>query len=204
VWDAPSGAKRLRFLGHRDSINVCAFTADGQFIVSGSSDGLLKVWALQRVRDAWESPQVGARRPTLQDWHQMLRPYVLKGHRREVNTCAVAPDGSFVVSGSSDRTLKIWNIAEILRSDVFEHSSSRTLGGHDRDVTGCAVSPSALWIASVSEDKSIKIWSVSTGDCVTTLNVDSPLSACAWLPDGERLVATGAAGVYLLQFVHGN
>jgi len=53
-------------------------------------------------------------------------------------------------------------------------------------------------IASASEDKTLKIWAMASGQCLTTLHVDGALSACAWFPDGERLVATGAAGVYFL------
>jgi hypothetical protein len=33
---------------------------------------------------------------------------------------------------------------------------------------------------------------------VTTLHVDAVLEACAWMPDGQGIVATGAAGVYFM------
>jgi hypothetical protein len=39
---------------------------------------------------------------------------------------------------------------------------------------------------------------VASGECLTTLHVDGALSSCAWLPDGARIIATGAAGAYFL------
>jgi WD40 repeat protein len=74
----------------------------------------------------------------------------------------------------------------------------RTLTGHRDDVNGCALNPDGTLIASASEDKTLKIWSVATGECLATLHVDGALASCAFLPDGEGIIATGAAGVYFL------
>jgi WD40 repeat protein len=57
-------------------------------------------------------------------------------------------------------------------------------------------------VASASEDKTLKVWVTSTGECATTLHVDGALTGCAWLPDGERLVAVGLAGIYFLRLVY--
>ena len=196
IWDARTRAKRLRLVAHGDSINACAFSPNGQFFVSASTDTLLKVWALQLARDAWESPLAGDQKFTEQDWERILKPAVLRGHSRAVNDCAVAPDSSFIVSASSDRTLKIWNASPLGPSGLLTH---RTLIGHRDEVNGCAISPDGNLIASSSQDKTLKIWSVTSGDCLTTLHVDGALAACAWFPDGERIVAAGAAGMYFLQ-----
>ena len=198
IWDARTRAKRLRLVGHGDSINACAFSPNGEFFVSASTDTLLKVWPLRLARDAWEAPLAGDHKFTEQDWERTLKPLVLKGHTRAVNDCAVAPDSSFVVSASSDRTLKIWKLSQGASAPGPSGGAHRTLTGHRDDVNGCAVSPDGLLIASASEDKTLKIWAMASGQCLTTLHVDGALSACAWFPDGERLVATGGAGVYFL------
>ena len=35
----------------------------------------------------------------------------LKGHSDDVNSVAYSPDGKHVVSGSDDRTVKVWDVA---------------------------------------------------------------------------------------------
>jgi WD40 repeat protein len=202
IWDARTRAKRLRFVAHGDSINACAFSPNGQFFVSASTDTLLKVWALQRARDAWESPLAGEQKFTEEDWERLLEPLVLEGHSRTVNDCAVASDSSFIVSASSDRTLKIWNVLpDVSPVGRSGGPAPRTLTGHRDDVNGCAISPDGALVASVSQDKTLKIWAVRSGKCLTTLHVDGALAGCSWFPDGERIVAVGAAGVYFLTCV---
>lgn len=116
---------------------------------------------------------------------------MLDGHHGAVNDCAVAPDESFIVSASSDRTLRIW--------DAETGSPVRTLAGHGAFVSGCAISPDARFVASASGDHTVKVWRMDDGECVTTLHVDAVLDDCVWTPDGRGVVAAGAAGVYFLE-----
>ena len=55
------------------------------------------------------------------------------GHTASVNALALSPDGRFLVSGSEDVTLKIW--------DTATGNVLRTLSGHDQPVMAVAISP---------------------------------------------------------------
>jgi len=110
-----------------------------------------------------------------------------------VNSCAISPDGKWVVSASDDRTLKKW--------DAETGAELRTLNDHIGRVNSCAISPDGKWIVSASDDETLKVWDAQTGKCLTTLRVDGALKACAFFSDGIRLVAGGEGGVYFLKLI---
>jgi WD40 repeat protein len=106
---------------------------------------------------------------------------------------AISPARDFIVSASSDQTLKVW--------DAYTGEEQRTLLGHTGEVRGCAISPTGDYIVSASNDWAIKVWDALTGTCLCTLLVSDDLNTCAFHPDGEHIVAVGAAGVYFLRWV---
>jgi WD40 repeat protein len=190
LWDARTWTQRLRVVAHADSLTACAFAPNGQFFVSASADATLKIWPLEQAQDAWESLPLNHQRLTERDWDRILTPRLLEGHGDGVNDCAIAPDSSFIVSASSDRTLRIW--------DVGTGAVRRTLSGHRAHVYGCAISPDGTLVASASADNTLRVWRIPDGECLATLHVDAVLEDCAWTPDGHGIVAAGAAGVYFM------
>ena len=60
------------------------------------------------------------------------------------------PDGRRVVSGSSDKTLKVW--------DVTTGECVATLEGHSETVFGVAVFPDGRRVVSASSDKTLKLF----------------------------------------------
>ncbi|WP_200907296.1 WD40 repeat domain-containing protein, partial [Ardenticatena maritima] len=67
---------------------------------------------------------------------QLLRS--LEGHTDEVNAVAVSPDGRTIVSGSSDRTLRAWDL---------ERGESRVLFWNDASIPSLAISPDGRTLA---------------------------------------------------------
>ncbi len=73
----------------------------------------------------------------------------------------MSPDGTWIVSASEDKTLKVW--------DAATGSELRTLVGHTDTVTACAVSPDGTWIVSASEDYTLMVWDAGSGARLRTL-----------------------------------
>ena len=74
---------------------------------------------------------------------------------------AFSPDGTILVSGSWDNTIKLWDVAT--RREIT------TLKGHTNGVHSVAFSPDGTMIASGSQDNTIKLWDVATRREITTL-----------------------------------
>ena len=78
----------------------------------------------------------------------------LGGHTSFVHTCSFSPDGARIVSGSRDKTLKIW--------DAQTGQEIYTLIGHTDVVETCSFSPDGSRIVSGSWDGILKIWDTET------------------------------------------
>jgi len=79
----------------------------------------------------------------------------LKGHSGLVYSVSFSPDGKRIVSGSNDRTLKVW--------DAQTGQETLTLKGHSRSVNCVSFSPDGKRIVSgAALDDTIKIWDISS------------------------------------------
>jgi tricorn protease-like protein len=106
---------------------------------------------------------------------------VLNGHTGPVSGCAVAPDGTWIVSVSEDATLRIW--------DVATGEIRRTLTGPG-PLRRCAVAPDGTWIVSASTRWGLQIWDAATGAHRRTLQGHSDAAwDCAVAPDGTWIVS---------------
>jgi len=90
--------------------------------------------------------------------------WTLEGHRGPVRTVAMTPDGRRAISGSEDRTLKVW--------DLESGICLRTLEGYADTVVAVAVTPDGRRALSTSKDKTMKVWDLQSGTCLQTLEVD--------------------------------
>ena len=80
---------------------------------------------------------------------------VLSGHTARVASTTFSPDGTSLVSGSKDTTIKLW--------DMQTGGVVKTFQGHTGPVTSVSISPDCTTIASGSEDKTIHLWNIQTG-----------------------------------------
>jgi WD40 repeat protein len=93
------------------------------------------------------------------DWDQCRQ--TMSGHSKSVSAVAFSSDGTHVVSGSWDKTLKLW--------DVVSGAHLNTLKGHTDRVQSVAFSPDGGHVVSGSSDETLKLWDVVSGAHLKTL-----------------------------------
>ncbi|MBD2576110.1 WD40 repeat domain-containing protein [Oscillatoria sp. FACHB-1406] len=107
----------------------------------------------------------------------------LEGHSDVVISISFSPDGKTLASGSSDNTIKLWNIET--------GKEIRALNGHSESVISISFSPDGKTLASGSRDKTIKLWNIETGTVIRTLNGhNSPVISVSFSPDGKTLASS--------------
>ncbi|MCX5637545.1 MAG: protein kinase [Planctomycetota bacterium] len=159
------------FWGHQGWVLSVALSPDGKRIISGSEDGMIKVW----------------------DAATGIQMMTLCGHESFVNCVAVSLDGKRIVSGSKDGTIKVW--------DAETGSKVMTLRGHGRGELGgsvCCVAYSSdgKRIISGGDDQTLKVWDVEKGSELITLRIqESNVRSVAFSHDGKRIVSVGNLGV---------
>ena len=109
-------------------------------------------------------------------WTRFNSLHTFRGHRGPVSCVAISSDGKRLVSGSYDKSLKIW--------DVQKGQQIRILKGHTDSVLCVAISPAGKRLVSGSYDKSLKIWDVQKGQQIRILK--RTLGACLVRGDKRR------------------
>ena len=108
------------------------------------------------------------------------------GHRSGVNCAVVTLDGQHLISGSYDKTIKVWDLKK--RRELF------TLNGHTDPVLTVAVMPDGKRILSGSWDKTFKVWDLHTQEVMASFIGDGAFLCCAVAPDDMTIVAGEASG----------
>ena len=108
--------------------------------------------------------------------------HTLQEHSYSVNSVSYSPDGQYIVSGSYDNTIKIWNS----KTGAFLY----TLKGHNSTVESVCYSPDGQYIVSGSRDNMIKVWNSKTGALLHTLqgHSENVFSVC-YSPDGNYIAS---------------
>jgi WD40 repeat protein len=121
-------------------------------------------------------------------------PYL---HRHWVYCVAFSPDGQYIVSGSEDKTVRLWNLQGNPVGQPFQ--------GHDDAVLSVAFSPDGQYIVSGSEDKTVRLWNLQ-GHLIRQLfqGYEDFITSVAFSPDGQYIVSGSNYGTLRLWDIEGN
>ena len=141
-----------------------AFAPDGKRIVSGGTDGTVRLWEAER------GEAIGA---------------PLEGHEDIVLRVAFDPDGKRIVSGGNDGTVRLWEVES-------GEAIGAPLEGHENSVVNVAFSPDGMRIVSSDADGTVRLWEVesSEGRGAALEGQADTAPGAAFSPDGRRTFST--------------
>lgn len=147
------------YQGHQDTICALAPIPGQARFVSGSHDGLMKIWNLRS------------------DSSLTMR----QGTDSYPTALNIFPAGFFMAAGLSDGRLEIWNLetGEVVRR----------LEGHQSPVTAIAITHNGQRLISGSQDRTVRIWNSLTGALHSHMDHQTAIKTLAVTPDDKIVLA---------------
>ncbi|MGF1494583.1 MAG: protein kinase [Microcoleaceae cyanobacterium] len=183
MWDMPTREQKFNdgsSLGgaHITPIYALAISPDSQTLVTaggGEEDAAIRLWDIN----------TGVRRRTIERF------------TNSVNALAFNPNGTILAGGSSDDTVRLWNL-EGGADQIL------TIPTGSRGVHAIAFSPDGQVVASGGQNGTIKLWSITGGNRRLTIGNDPAtqhkgnINAIAYTPDGQVIASASEDGTVRL------
>lgn len=112
--DLEAGTAVHTLTGHHGEVWAVAVTPDGHRAVTGGSDGTVRVWNLTTGK------QIA---PT----SRRLPPWPTRSPGYSINSLSISADGRRAVSGGSDGTVRVWDVAQGVELASFATDSAITV-----------------------------------------------------------------------------
>ncbi|KAJ3078743.1 protein with putative role during mitosis, partial [Quaeritorhiza haematococci] len=163
VWEVASGFCVRTLVGHEEWVREIVPCEDGRVVASGSNDQTIRIWdpatgeCKAELRGHEHVVECVIFAPTSS--YQYIRELI---GAAETKTKDHPVPGQYVISGSRDKTIKIW--------DTTTSQCLHTLTGHDNWIRGLTLPRTGRFLISASDDKSLKVWELRTGRCVKTIS----------------------------------
>ncbi|KJH49670.1 WD domain, G-beta repeat protein [Dictyocaulus viviparus] len=148
--------------GHEEHVITC-LQIQGDMLVTGSDDNTLRVWSIEKGK--------------------LL--FSLVGHTGGVWTSQLSTDGKYIISGSTDRTVKNFKVWS-----ARDGSLIHTLHGHTSTVRCMSLCRNIL--VSGSRDTTLRAWNIETGMCEQYLTGHVAAVRCVQFDLDNGRIVSGA------------
>lgn len=151
---------------HGGSVQAVAYSPiNSSLIASAGGDHTIKLWDLEKDEVT-----------------------TLGSHREIVNSIAFSPDGKYLVSGSDDTTMKVWDVPGRRHLSTLTHATDRFRA----QIKVVTFSPDGQKI--VSAGLHVKMWDIHTLREIMTIRHSNWIFAVAFSSDGKYLATGDTSG----------
>lgn len=165
IWEVDTAKLLLSFTAHSAAVNGLAFSGDGALLISGSADGLIRIW---NAGDGALKGEIFSTVP--------------------VNAVAFHDESRQLVSGGAENVIRVWRLP--LNFD-YESISVRELKGHGNAVNALEFINGGKQLLSGSADGSMIQWNFADGGQARKFDLGGTVSAFAARPDFKRFATVG-------------
>uniref|UniRef100_A0A673IB16 Lissencephaly-1 homolog B-like n=1 Tax=Sinocyclocheilus rhinocerous TaxID=307959 RepID=A0A673IB16_9TELE len=148
------------FTGHREWVRMVRPNQDGTLLASCSNDQTVRVWVVANKECKAELREHEHVVECISWAPESAHPTISEATGSE-NKKSGKP-GPFLLSGSRDKTIKMW--------DISTGMCLMTLVGHDNWVRGVLFHPGGRFVVSCADDKTLRIWDYKNKRCMKTLS----------------------------------
>jgi len=179
-WDIDSSPSDQLLGEHSEAVTMLALSADGLRAISGTQAGELILW------EAYSTEM--SRTKTLPNEYNLPPKAIgrLDGHTDRIYSLEMTADGERAITGSRDRTLRVW--------DVGQRTCKQVLRGHSREILAIDVSADGQRVVSFSRDRTLRVWDTETGRNIRALVYKGDERALAALGVNDAMLAELDAG----------
>jgi U3 small nucleolar RNA-associated protein 13 len=141
--------------GHAESVGAVVFDREEvpRFLFTGSQDRTIKVWDLSSVPAEVDATSAPVRCKSVS---------TTRAHEKDINALDSSPGGALLVSGSQDKTAKVWAVDR-------SKGMLKLLGtckGHKRGVWGVRFARGSRTLATGSGDRTVRLWRLDDFSCL--------------------------------------
>ena len=104
-------------------------------------------------------------------------------HKAYVTSVVFSPDGNKILTASTDKTAKLWDLQGKIITD---------LKGHTNIVNSAVFSPDGTKILTASDDKTAKLWDLSGNLLADLKQHNEGVKSAVFSPDGTKILTASA------------